>query len=300
MYYPERLPVHEKYSWSFEEAPPMGKRWVKAYSQQIEGLLALHIHDFYELNIVLGGSGRHYIGERNVPVQKGDVFVIPPSITHGYFSTGRLEILHVLLSNGFMHFYSEPLQRLAGYKMLFDTEPALRRCVETEFYLSLDDNELKKIGTCTAELLADAEENGTDAEIRQSFAALTLIGKLCRQMSEGAMSRAAELLGQKAITVIKSLDIIEKSCDTPVSVKRLAAECGMSYGTYLSDFKRLTGTTPSRYRSECRMRRAEELLRFSDDTVLSIALSLGYYDSAHFIREFKSHSGVSPSRFREG
>lgn len=68
MLYPEGLPRHNKYLWSFEDAYPQGERPVKAYSQHIDGLLKLHVHDFYELNIIIGGTGRHYIGQKNVPV----------------------------------------------------------------------------------------------------------------------------------------------------------------------------------------------------------------------------------------
>lgn len=225
--------------------------------------------------------------------------MIPPQITHGYFSIGHLNILHVILSNSFMHVYSEPLRSLSGYKILFHIEPILRQNVNGEFYLSLNESELKKISGCINDLLADAKAMEPDAKIRQSFAALLLIGKLCEEMSKLSITKTEKLLGENTISVIKSLDIYESGYDKFISVRQLAADCGMSYGKYLSDFKKLTGTTPSRYRNECRMKRAEELLRFSDETVTTIALSLGYYDSAHFIREFKTHSGVSPTSFRE-
>ncbi|MBO5746840.1 MAG: helix-turn-helix transcriptional regulator [Clostridia bacterium] len=44
--------------------------------------------------------------------------------------------------------------------------------------------------------------------------------------------------------------------------------------------------------------KAEEMLKFSDESVLSVALTCGFYDSAHFIREFKAEYGVSPTAYR--
>lgn len=299
MYYPEKLKIHSRYSWNFRDAPPFNATAVKAYSQRIDDILPLHIHDFYELNIILGGNGRHYIGDRNVPTQKGDVFVIPPSISHGYFADGTLEIFHILLSNEFLHRYSAPLMKLTGYKMLFEVEPILRQSVESYFYLSLDGKELDGLTPLFGEMLGECAKSGSDKDIRLSFTALHLLGKLCEKMSEEKLGNGEKSLGRHTVSVIKSIEYIENNFDKKLSFHEAAADCGMSYCTYLRVFKQLTGTTPIKYQRDCRIKKAENLLAFTTETVLSVALALGYYDSAHFIREFKSLKGLSPTRFRE-
>ena len=92
LYYPSSLSRHTKYRWSYKDAIPKKDTSIKAYLQRIDKMLPLHIHDFYELNIIISGDGRHYIGNRNVPTQKGDVFIIPPDISHGYFTDGSLDM----------------------------------------------------------------------------------------------------------------------------------------------------------------------------------------------------------------
>lgn len=47
------------------------------------------------------------------------------------------------------------------------------------------------------------------------------------------------------------------------------------------------------------MDRATELLRATDRRVTDVALDLGYSDSAHFTRAFRTWTGVSPTRFRQ-
>lgn len=299
MYYPDELPLHSKYVWSFDDAPPFGKCSVKAYSQRITDLLPLHIHDFYELNIVLGGSGRHYIGQRNVPTEVGDVFVIPPDIAHGYFADTPLEILHILPSNGFLHRYSDTLSTLSGYKMLFEVEPVLRSSVESEFYLSLGERELKELNYRFSELLSENAKSDRDSDTRMSFTVLSVIGTLCEKMAATAIAEKDGMLDRHAVSVIKSIEYLENNIGQKISFRSLAADCGMSYSAYLRVFKRLTDTTPAEYKRECRIKKAEELLKYSDETVLSAALTLGYYDSAHFIREFEKYKGVSPTVFRD-
>ena len=45
----------------------------------------MHSHDFYEINIITNGLGRHYISNKSIQAQKCDVFFLPPNVKHGYF-----------------------------------------------------------------------------------------------------------------------------------------------------------------------------------------------------------------------
>ena len=298
MYYPEKLPTHKKYSWRFDDAQPYGAELVKSYHHRIPQILPLHIHDFYELNIVVSGSGRHYIGSRNVPTQVGDVFVIPPDIEHGYRSDGSLDVFHILLSNSFSAKHSDDLAKLPGYKMLFEIEPVLRCRLESAFYLSLKGSELRKCMSMISDIQKDNDRTDIGHNIRQSFKVLAFIAVLCEQM---AISKplSEDIPNQYAVSVLKSIEYIESKFSEKIIYTLLAENCQISYSTYLRVFKQLTGTTPVKYQQNCRLKKAAELLEFSDETVLSIALDIGYYDSAHFIREFIRFKGVSPTQYRE-
>lgn len=58
------------------------------------------------------------------------------------------------------------------------------------------------------------------------------------------------------------------------------------------------GLTPQSFFSVQRFNRSLSLIQSSDTDLTSIAYQCGYYDQAHFIREFKKFSGVSPSEVR--
>lgn len=62
----------------------------------------------------------------------------------------------------------------------------------------------------------------------------------------------------------------------------------------------LTGKDPSQLILETRIRKAKDLLLYhSEMNITEIALDLGFADSAHFSRTFKSVTGVSPSTYRK-
>jgi len=68
------------------------------------------------------------------------------------------------------------------------------------------------------------------------------------------------------------------------------------YFTHL--FKAATGLSPKQYMMQRKMKRAAELLDESFLSVKEIAADLGFDHQSHFSREFKKHSGASPSERR--
>jgi AraC-like DNA-binding protein len=60
-------------------------------------------------------------------------------------------------------------------------------------------------------------------------------------------------------------------------------------------FLRYTGLTPKLYTKINRFQNSLQLVGRKDATLTSIAYDCGYFDQSHFIREFKSFTGITPS-----
>ncbi len=56
--------------------------------------------------------------------------------------------------------------------------------------------------------------------------------------------------------------------------------------------------TAVNYLRTIRIRRAQHLLTFTDDTIASIAQAVGYDDPNYFIRIFRRSTGLTPARYR--
>jgi len=63
-------------------------------------------------------------------------------------------------------------------------------------------------------------------------------------------------------------------------------------------FKKATGTTYQEYLTGRRVEEARKLLKESSRTVTEIANAVGYSDINNLIRNFKKHTGFTPSEFR--
>jgi len=81
------------------------------------------------------------------------------------------------------------------------------------------------------------------------------------------------------------------------SVHRIAEKLGMPYETFRRRFTRAIGIAPRTYQICERMDRARLLLR--DHSVKETAAILGYADPFFFSRQFRQHTGASPSHYRK-
>lgn len=81
-----------------------------------------------------------------------------------------------------------------------------------------------------------------------------------------------------------------------VSIESTAQSLNTSVRTLQRELNR-QGTTFRRLASALRAKRASELLRHTDESVTSIAMSLGYSAPPHFTRAFRNATGMTPQEF---
>lgn len=82
------------------------------------------------------------------------------------------------------------------------------------------------------------------------------------------------------------------------SVKRFCEDAGINPRTLHNLFRRVVGSSPYQYYQQVRAERSKEYLENTDLSVAQIASTLGYLNSGHFSRIFKSYFGKTPRRYR--
>ncbi|TDD57814.1 AraC family transcriptional regulator [Kribbella antibiotica] len=78
----------------------------------------------------------------------------------------------------------------------------------------------------------------------------------------------------------------------------MARAAGLSRAAFAAQFARIVGVPAGRYLTQLRMRRAEDALSRTDQTLASIAGSVGYSNEFAFATAFRRQHGVSPGRWR--
>ncbi|RFM28354.1 helix-turn-helix domain-containing protein [Deminuibacter soli] len=81
-----------------------------------------------------------------------------------------------------------------------------------------------------------------------------------------------------------------------ISIKSLLSDLPTSRDVFEKKFRHFTGTTPKQFAGIVRLR---HLITQHDnnESLTRMALSAGYYDQAHFIKDFRSFTGKAPRAF---
>lgn len=84
----------------------------------------------------------------------------------------------------------------------------------------------------------------------------------------------------------------------PFSLDRWAGQARMSPSHFSRAFKQSTGLSPSRHALNLRLAEARRLLRETDESVIQIALAVGYGSPSHFAQVFRRETGLAPQTYR--
>jgi AraC-like DNA-binding protein len=120
----------------------------------------------------------------------------------------------------------------------------------------------------------------------------------CMELAESfLMERICE--PESALEVIR--ETVERVIDdrSIVRAEQVADLMGLSLRSLQRSFRKYVGVSPKWIIQRYRLHEAAEALAAGTIGSMSeLALRLGYFDQAHFIRDFKSVVGVAPSAYR--
>lgn len=258
--------------------------------------IGMHEQEFYEINVVTSGKGIHYINDNRVSASVGDVFIIPPNISHGYVGGSGFDVFHVIMSDGFINKYIADLQQMPSFHSLFGVEPLMRGKTSSPLHLTLSEQSLAET-LSILERISQYQDYADSVEclIRSSFAMIA-IGLLCNEYTKSFPKEDMPLYEDRAL--MNSISFIHKRYFEKITIEDLARISHLSRSSYIKRFKEICKMTPSIYITKLRLESATSMLENSALTISEIAGRTGFYDTSHFVKVFEAHYGLSPIEYR--
>jgi AraC family transcriptional regulator len=189
------------------------------------------------------------------------------------------------------------------------TDTSLRVVAETEWFEQLRANAVvhnpnDRVINFLSSALATAEE-GNDHHCVDALRLAMVIRLLGLRSDTPAAARQSEPDGRgRQVRALqkwrlkRAVEYIDTHLSAKVSLLDLAAVAGLSRMHFASQFRVATGLRPHEFLLRRRIRRAEELLRDTETSIVEIALTVGFQTQAHFTTVFKRFVGCTPCRWR--
>jgi AraC-like DNA-binding protein len=105
-------------------------------------------------------------------------------------------------------------------------------------------------------------------------------------------------LGLSVRQLTRIIAFIRENVAQPIQLSELAALVDLSPSQFGRAFKVSTGTTPHRWHLDARIESAKHLLADRRNSLVNVALDVGFSEQSHFTRAFRAMTGVSPGAWR--
>lgn len=245
-----------------------------------------HNHDFYEMNIVVRGKGKHQIENACFEVKVGDVFMIPPMTVHAYFDTEELDVYHILLQKNFILDNQWESATVPGFLQLVEIEPFLRQHFSSEMFLHLSHNQMIQLKSD----LKFIEDNNLDAEEPiplKNHTTWKILYWLSSLLSKQMHKSDEKNLNKYDIEIIETLEYIHQNYGNKITIGLLCEKSFLSRSTFLRNFRNLCECTPMEYVNRYRCKKALEMIDSTCYSKTEIAHNCGFYDLSHMERSVK-------------
>lgn len=233
-----------------------------------------HLHPYFHMFHLTEGSIHFTAGGNTYQLQPGNTILVPPGTEHAYRNNGQLnvEYLEIKFTLGQSPFPD-------GYIPFTDDILAQRLFVQIL-------KEFSEVGS-----LAD------DAAAAYLTALLEFMNRDNRLQAQPRQFKHLDASGCSELSQ-KIIHYLEAHYSEDLSLDALAAAMGYNKSYLCVAFKKDTNQTILDCLNMVRIRKAAELIVYSDLSLAQVSLMCGFSSVSHFNRVFLKYAGITPGQCR--
>lgn len=246
-----------------------------------------HIHQgAYEICLIVGGSVQWWVGHEIYQLGRGSIYITRPDEPHG----GIDEVMHPCA----LYWLIFPLP---GKKPL----PGLTRDQTQHLMRRLAGIKQR---TFMSSPLLEQNFKRMHVELQQESALRPMAARACLHALLIQLLRDHDAASNqpdshaRSQTMRQAMQWISDHMTDEATVEEMAAVVNLGVSRFHERFLTEVGLTPADYRTHLRIRRAQHLLRHTDQAITRISFDLGFSTSQYFATVFKKIVGMTPGNFR--
>ena len=235
---------------------------------------SLHGHDFYEIDIIIGGSATTTLNNKPKIAKTGTIFFLSPEDFHNYSSDDKLDIYNIQFTEDVVS--SAILERIADSKNRIYTPD--EKCFQAITILTMTMENIHTDDPANIEILSKLLE--------------CILLLLCRNLTSEKNPNPANSDMQKAVIYLHA-----HFRENP-SLGDVAGVLHLNEKYFCRKFREYTGQKYKDYLKAMKLRYARRLILVTSRTISEISSESGYGSQSHFNREFKEYYGMAPLELR--
>jgi len=253
-----------------------------------------HWHDALEFVHTLNGESIFHLPHQDIHVPADSILLLNSGISH---SAGTADVKVPVKFH--THLISPTL--LSG-----DTGSTIKskyfdpvtKCINLPYYLILPDSPRHALAKNLFEVAYKAAEQQDfmfELVIRQN---LTQIWMMFIQDTKEIWHNAAPVNDVRGDCLKQMLAFVQRNCTEKLTLEQIAASAGISTRECSRCFQSILKMTPIEYLTDCRVRKAADMLQNTSQSIIEISYNCGFSTASYFCRIFKKVMGQSPSNYK--
>lgn len=243
-----------------------------------KGCVPRHWHNYFELEIIVGGKGKETICGKECDVFPGCAYLLSMEDYHSVDTEAELEILHLSFDESFIK--KEQLEKILMNK-------------EIPFFV-LEDANFEIIKNLFLVAKAENDEFGEN-----SLCLKTMVECLVEKILD-SLPRVKETGTERVSGTMKDAVLyIHTHFQKPISLDEVAQVAKYNSSYFSTAFKTEFGVSFSEYLTKLRIGYAKKLLISTDEVIKEIGKRSGFLSPSTFLQSFKKYEGMTPNAYRK-
>lgn len=234
----------------------------------------IHWHSYFEIEIVISGSGKYVINDVAYDIDKYNMFFMTPTDFHYVGVDTPIEVINISFDD----------------TMISDSDIGRLTSRNTEKAYAFSPDDYRRIAMAAELLEYECVSGGNSQRLLLQYVLNCILGRL--QQSSTALPRAEHSRGVKT-----AIQYMELHFREDISLASVAAEVGYHPAYFSELFKRTTGETFMEMLTKLRIGYARSML-LSGFSVSDACFLSGFGSLSNFSFVFKKHFNISPGAYK--